>query len=575
MLEVPSDGEEDGSSLAVVLVVIKKPSGVLLAVPEGFFGDEALEEGMTAGPDDMMGPSRVVTVDAGRLENMDGSPPVAEQGAQLRVLLIDMTPGILGHLSKVADYAGPPEILHLLDPDPFRFPMRDDLVAAAWDWLVQPDAGDRIHYYSAAEELEEEDPEQELVPEASGPTPEGVATPPGHRRPTTSGRTPKPAPQPKMKRPTVASLAASFESVAAALPMLTSQLQELSSRTKAMEERMVEPTRTLALTRPLGDSTMAGSSNIPSASPLDLLKEMPPPQSAMKARVVPVPPTFPEAEALALEGEKMMAGDQGGHVEGDVCTVFGCHGTSRSDCKYRRGFFGRLGRLDWSLLEQRCNGPHEVAAGVIPAQGDILHERFGQHESKDESSHIQQLYSTADDGPRSLFDEVCGEVRGVWTTARHGLCHVASSYDNGLSSVRELGGSSGCHSAFGSLPRANGIGQLHGCGVAFVADRGSALGSVHEPFLGSPVEGKSVCPTSRSKVDHDIPQLYKGARPHRSEEDRCGGGKVFSGIFRSGADTKAETKAEAWVLEEEEVQGLGRSAERRRDSWEETAGAKA
>lgn len=145
VLEVPSDGEEDGSSLAVVLVVIKKPSGVLLAVPEGFFGDEALEEGMTAGPDDMMGPSRVVTVDAGRLENMDGSPPVAEQGAQLRVLLIDMTPGILGHLSKVADYAGPPEILHLLDPDPFRFPMRDDLVAAAWDWLVQPDAGDRIH----------------------------------------------------------------------------------------------------------------------------------------------------------------------------------------------------------------------------------------------------------------------------------------------------------------------------------------------------------------------------------------------------------------------------------------------
>lgn len=78
-----------------------------------------------------------------------------------------------------------------------------------------------------------------------------------------------------------------------------------------MEEKMVEPTRTLALTRPLGESTMAGSSNIPSASPLDLLKEMPPPQSAMKARVVPVPPTFPEAEALALEGEKMMTGDQG------------------------------------------------------------------------------------------------------------------------------------------------------------------------------------------------------------------------------------------------------------------------
>ena len=218
---------------------------------------------------------------------MDGSPPIAGEGGSMDVLLVDMTPGILGHLSKVSDYTGPPDLLHLLDQDPFRFPLRDDLVAAAWDWLVQPDAGDRIHYYSAAEELEEEDPEAELVPETSEQLDAGGSTQPGRRRgqqPIGLGRAqnPKPAPQPKAKRPTVASLAASFESVAAALPMLTSQLQELSSRTKLMEEKMSEPTRTLALKQPLGDSTMPGSSSRLSASPQDLLKQMPPPQSASR-----------------------------------------------------------------------------------------------------------------------------------------------------------------------------------------------------------------------------------------------------------------------------------------------------
>ena len=314
VLEVPADTEEDGSLLAVVLVVIKKPSAVLLAVPEGFFEDSALLEGMDAGPEDMLGPSKVVSVPAGRLDQMDGSPPVAEAGAMMTAVLVDMTQGVLEHLSLVSDYGGPPEVLHLLDPDPFLFPMRDELVAAAWDWLVQPDAGERIHYYSAAEELEEEDPDAELVPDASEQRQVGDSIPPGRRRgarPTDSGQNPKPAAQPKIKRPTVASLAASFESVAAALPMLTSQIQELTSRTKAMEEKMTEPTRTLALTKPLGDSTMRGSSGRPSVSPQDLLKEMPPPSAAAKVKPVPVPPTFPEAETLALEGERIAVGDQG------------------------------------------------------------------------------------------------------------------------------------------------------------------------------------------------------------------------------------------------------------------------
>lgn len=154
VLEVPWDAEEDGSSLAVVLVVIKKPSAVLLAAPKGFFAEETLIDGMQAGPD--WGLLELFTVRARRLEEMDGTPPVAEQGIFVSLVLVDMT-RCVGSSIKGCRFLKASRFAALVDEDPFRFPMRDDLVAAAWDWLVQPDAGDRFHHYSAAEELEEED----------------------------------------------------------------------------------------------------------------------------------------------------------------------------------------------------------------------------------------------------------------------------------------------------------------------------------------------------------------------------------------------------------------------------------
>lgn len=51
VLEMALGGsEEEGSSLCLALVVIRKPSGVLLAVPAGFFPEEVLEDGHSAGP---------------------------------------------------------------------------------------------------------------------------------------------------------------------------------------------------------------------------------------------------------------------------------------------------------------------------------------------------------------------------------------------------------------------------------------------------------------------------------------------------------------------------------------------
>ena len=42
----------------------------------------------------------------GRLEEMDGSPPVPEEGVHVDLVLVDMAPDILDHLSLVRDFSG-------------------------------------------------------------------------------------------------------------------------------------------------------------------------------------------------------------------------------------------------------------------------------------------------------------------------------------------------------------------------------------------------------------------------------------------------------------------------------------
>ena len=120
---------------------------------------------------------------------MDGSPPVSEEGVEMDVVLVDMSPDILDHLTLVADFSGPTDLLHLFLDDPFVYPVREDLLAAAWEWLTHPEGGDRLHYYSAAEAGETE---EEMIPEvpSNGPKPliqpgaKPAATPtPGGRKP--------------------------------------------------------------------------------------------------------------------------------------------------------------------------------------------------------------------------------------------------------------------------------------------------------------------------------------------------------------------------------------------------------
>ena len=66
-------------------------------------------------------------------------------------------------LFQILPSSGPVDALHLFDQDPFNYPMKDEVLAVAWDWIVQPTSRDRANYYSAHEGEEE----QELVPDVT------------------------------------------------------------------------------------------------------------------------------------------------------------------------------------------------------------------------------------------------------------------------------------------------------------------------------------------------------------------------------------------------------------------------
>ena len=85
------------------------------------------------------------------------------------------------------------------------------------------------------------------------------------------------------KRPTVATLAKSIEEISLTLPSLVTQVQELASRTAAMEETTNRASdRTSALRRPIGSLALPGSGG---PSPLrSLVSEMPPPKSVAPAK---------------------------------------------------------------------------------------------------------------------------------------------------------------------------------------------------------------------------------------------------------------------------------------------------
>ena len=546
VLEIATSGsEEDGSSLCLALVVIRKPSGLLLAIPAGFFSEEVLEDGQSAGPMELIGPSHYVAVPGGRLEEMDGSPPSVGTES-LDVLLVDMGTGVLEHLVPVADYSGPTEILHLfLEGDPFMYPLKDQLIAEAWEWILSPEAESRVQYYSAGEEATEEVPE---VGAGVGLTSNGPVTP-GSGMPSAKSKA-KSTPNPRQKRPTTATLASSLEAVVAALPTLTNQIAQLNSRTRAMEEQMAQPGRLSALRQPIGSSAMVGSGAALVKSPAELFKEMPPPPNYQN---------YETSGAWCNTGGVGSLGDAGREGGGcspvrgcksNACPIHGHHCTGCTACKYEWRPDAGAGRFFKWFLQQRCEWEDEAATGVSFPSGSLLFSSYGKHEQENESVSFLNSYPTTAGCPRGDDDKVCGEIWRLWKGQRLWPGDVADCIDHGLPPDRKLAGSEGCNSTAGGVHGTNIARRCDGCGSAFVVGGGPTIIGLHKPLPGSFVTGEKLRTTSGSTMDYSCPVVHKRARCHQSETGRSCGWKGKP--FNRGANPQSQAKATAKALEEKE-----------------------
>eukprot|EP00435_Cladocopium_sp_Y103_P072553 s1267_g40.t1 len=293
-LEYPAgDDPSDGEAVAVCLIVLRRMSGLLLALPQGYFTPEHLAAGLTASAGDMMGQSASFSLPAGEVQSLEASvPPVPVQGTNVDVLLVDFNIEVSNLLQRFQEAVYPLELVHTFDSsNPLMLPRIEPLVAAAWQWVQDPGSGERAAFYSAQED------EVDDVPE----TPPAPARAKAKARAGTGEGGPAPDKKP---RATVASLAAQLEQLTVTLPALVQQVESLNQRTATVETHLSSGSvRGSALQQPLGSLT---SSGFAPPSVAALAKEIPPPRNIGKS-----PQKVPHAGGLGphqvseLEAEKM------------------------------------------------------------------------------------------------------------------------------------------------------------------------------------------------------------------------------------------------------------------------------
>eukprot|EP00435_Cladocopium_sp_Y103_P019666 s4341_g4.t1 len=241
----PEEGAQQHS--VQVFVIMRRPGGVLLAMPENIVEDFSLRDHAQPRADGLVplvGPYRTFSVPL-LVTGEDGLLVGSEE--MCNVLVVDMSfPGVEEFLSPFSEDAGDLDLVnHFINTDPGARPSFPDLLAQVSAWVAE-ELGERLTFYSAQEEEEEDVPtparrrdrSQAGVPVGSTPPAKapGVAKAGG-------------------KKPTVATLAAQMETILSTLPALTQQLAAVTERQNAMDRAspssppLQPPFRPIAATR--------------------------------------------------------------------------------------------------------------------------------------------------------------------------------------------------------------------------------------------------------------------------------------------------------------------------------------
>ena len=199
---------------ALAIPVLKHHSeggGILLCIPCGYLSLAALDAGVAAGPEALLGQSSQVTLPLGVLDEQGVEIPI---DVEIPVLLADCGAGILTYLRELGEDIVSDTIFPFSLHQPEATPLSDEMLTAARSWLSESPLG-RVVYYSAQEEAAQAPlPVQDLLPKGRKANPK--------------------------KRVTTADLAAQLAHLSSMLPALTEQLTSVKDRQEALEKQVKE-----------------------------------------------------------------------------------------------------------------------------------------------------------------------------------------------------------------------------------------------------------------------------------------------------------------------------------------------
>ena len=279
-----ADPSGQGAIECMAVVLAKRPSGVLVAIPQGVISEEELAAAREAQMDDILGPS--VVLEAPAIED-SGAGFVPLPDFALAALVIDFAALAAPRFQPLAKESAPDFLVCFDGSQPGVVPDPAVLLQLALEWAQGRGDSERVQFYSA-DEGQAGDPQKPKRPVLRLSKHDPPSQPAG----AFTGAAAAGPKATQTKRPTTAALASQLETLSSSLPALVKSMEEMASR-QAQLEKQLATGPAAALSQPLGIRSKA-----PAAPPLAALG---PPPRTQRIASSPLPEGAGQAEAEAVE----------------------------------------------------------------------------------------------------------------------------------------------------------------------------------------------------------------------------------------------------------------------------------
>ncbi|CAE7879434.1 unnamed protein product, partial [Symbiodinium necroappetens] len=129
----PPAAEDQAPSLCSAYVIMKRPTGFLLCIPEGFLSQEERDLGQQPAEDSGIGPSTVVSASP-LLLTAEGNWIAAQDQERLSALVVDMSDHMVEQLAP-ADLSAE-ELVCFRQGEPMLFPLASEVLKQSKEWLL-------------------------------------------------------------------------------------------------------------------------------------------------------------------------------------------------------------------------------------------------------------------------------------------------------------------------------------------------------------------------------------------------------------------------------------------------------